>query len=87
MINKYKTAKVIKPYATKMDGYEIVIPIGATVSNSTACGMNDSCRFWIDWQEYARKLTGFPNSMLAHDLTYYGLNIPAEYCEPYPADF
>ncbi len=31
-------------------------------------------------------MTGHPDSILAHDLKYYGLNIPAEYCEPWPVE-
>ena len=79
----YKNAKVIKPYPAKMDGYTFTVPVGASVSNKTACGNDDSYRFWIDWHKQAEEITGFKNSILAHHLTYYGLNIPAEYCEPY----
>lgn len=80
----YKTAKTIKPYPVKFGGYEFIVPKGSTVSNNTACGCSDSYRFWIDWRAFVEKLTGFKNSMLAHDLEYRGLNIPAEYCEPWP---
>ena len=71
-----KRAKTINPY-------DIIIPIGSTVTNNTACGNDDNYRFWIDFHKIARELTGYKDSMLKHDLTYYGINIPAEYCEPW----
>lgn len=79
----YKTARTTREYAVKYKGWDIVVPVGSLVSNKTACGNDDNYRFWSDWHEYVKKLTGFPNSLLAHDLTHYGLNIPAEYCTPY----
>jgi len=83
MSTKYKTAKTIKEFRIIYRGWEIVVPVGSIVSNKTACGYDDSYRFWAGWDKQIETLTGFKNSMLAHDLTYYGLNIPAEYCEPY----
>ncbi len=82
--HKYKMARTTKEYRTSYKGWDLVVPVGSTVSNKTAMGWDDAYRFWNDWKEYVEKLTGFKNSILAHDLTYYGLNIPAEYCEPYP---
>lgn len=82
----HKTARTIKPYTVKAFGWEITVPTGSRVSNSTACGFDDSYRFWQDWREPVKALTGYPSSILAHDLTHYGLNIPAEYCEAYPAN-
>lgn len=82
----YRTAKVIRPYTVKAFGYLITVPVGATVANRTACGNDDNYRFWIDWQSEAERLTGFKRSILAHDLTYYGINVPAEYCEAWKAD-
>jgi hypothetical protein len=79
----HKTAKTIKPYSVKYQGYDITVPVGSTVSNKTACGYDDSYHFWQDWHKMVKDLTGFPNSILAHDLTYYGMNIPSEFCEPY----
>lgn len=84
-MSKYKTAKVTKEYRTRAFGYDVIVPAGATVSNKTACGNDDNYRFWQDWQLQAKELTGYSNSILAHDLTHYGLNIPAEFCEPYPS--
>jgi hypothetical protein len=78
-----KTAKTIKEYRTAYKGYDIVVPVGSTVSSMTASGIDYEYRFWSDFHEYAEKLTGVKDSLLQHDLTYYGLNIPAEYCEPY----
>ncbi len=78
-----KTAKVIKEYAVKYKGWDLVVPVGATVTNVTAGGPDDAYHFWQDWRKQAFALTGFPSSTLSHDLTYYGLNVPADHCEPY----
>jgi len=83
---KPKQAKTIKDYPVRAFGYSFTVPAGSTVSNVTACGNDDNYRFWRDWQAVAKQVTGFKHSILAHDLTYYGLNIPAEYCEPYPEE-
>lgn len=83
MKTAYKTAKTIKPYKTMLGGWEIEIPTGSHVSNNTAMGFDDKYRFWCDFKTYAEKLTGSKNSILHHDLTHYGINIPAKYCEPY----
>jgi hypothetical protein len=80
-----KTARTVKEYKVRAFGYALAVPVGSIVSNQTAGGPDDSYRFWQDWRKPVEELTGFPNSILAHDLTYYGLNIPAEYCEPYKA--
>lgn len=82
-MNKHKTAKTIADYKVKAFGWEITVPKGSTVSNKTACGNDDNYRFWSDWQAPVFALTGYKNSILAHDLTHYGLNIPAEFCEPW----
>lgn len=80
----FKKAKTIKEYVTKAFGYSrIVVPVGSIVSNHTACGNDDNYRFWNDWHKVAEEITGFKNSILADDLTYYGLTVPAEFCEPY----
>jgi len=73
-----KTAKVIKPYTTKIKGVDFTIPIGATVSNQTATGPDDNYRFWADFRKFIK------DEFVLHELTYYGINIPAEYCKPYP---
>ena len=83
MTTPNKSAATVREYRTNYKGWEIVVPEGSRVSNHTACGNDDAYRFWIGWGAIIEKLTGFKNSTLAHDLTYYGLNIPAEYCEPY----
>lgn len=82
---RYKTAKVIQPYTVTYRGYQITVPIGATVSNQTACGNDDNYRFWQDFSKTAEQLTGYKDSILLHDLIHYGLNIPAEFCEPFKA--
>jgi hypothetical protein len=82
-MNRRKTAKTIKEFKTNYKGYDLVIPKGSTVTNNTALGPDDNVRFWAVDLEYIKEITGFPDSMLRHDLTFYGLNIPAEFCEPY----
>jgi len=82
---KVKTARTIKEYRVEnYRGYgPIVIPAGSIVTNRTACGPDDNYRFWQDFDKIAEKVSGFKDSLLRHDLTYYGLNIPASYCEPW----
>jgi len=46
-------------------------------------GYDDNYRFWTDFHKEAKRITGFKDSILKHDLTYYGINVPGEYCEPY----
>ncbi len=82
----YKTARTIKEYQVKCCGWDITVPVGSRVANKTACGNDDAYRFWQDFHKTAEILTGYKNSILAHDLDHYGINIPAEYCEPYKAD-
>jgi len=86
MKTSYKTAKTIKYFETVFGGYLLAIPAGSIVSNSTAMGYDDNYRFLtnVNFGEIAEKATGFKNSILFHDLTHYGLNIPQEYCEDYP---
>lgn len=83
MKTTYKSAKTIKEYSAEFGGYNIVVPVGSIVNNSTALGYDDNYRSWQDYQKVTKQLTGFDNNILDHDLYYYGLNIPAEYCEPY----
>jgi len=78
------TAKTIKEYRVTHAGYEIVVPVGSTVTSCTAMGDDQNYRFWIGYEKQIKKLTGSRDSLLARDLWYTGLNIPAEYCEPYP---
>ncbi len=78
-----KSAKTIRPYTVKFYGGGIfpttlTVPTGSIVSNQTAMGPDDSYRFWTDYTK-----TVPANSMLAHDLKHYGVNVPAEYCEPW----
>ena len=84
-----KTAKTTKDFLVENYRGEygpFTVPAGSTVSNHTACGNDDSYRFWTDFHKVVEEKTGFKDSMLRHDLTYYGLSIPAEYCEPYPEE-
>lgn len=84
MKKTYKTSVVTKPYTVSVGGWVVTVPVGAKVSNKTACGYDDDYRFWVDFREYAENLTGFKNSILHHHLTYYGVNIPKDYCQDYP---
>lgn len=81
----HKTAKTIKEYKTQYGQgglkYGITVPVGSMVSNRTACGYDDEYRFLQGVP--TKTLVGYDAPMLAHDLAHYGLNIPAEYCEPY----
>ncbi len=72
-----------KEFKVNFKGYDLTIPAGSRVTNKTACGFDDNYHFWVDFRETAEKMTGFKDSFLAHDLTYYGLNIPSEYCNRY----
>jgi hypothetical protein len=82
MIIKY--VKTIKDYKVKYKLYDLIIPAGSLVSNQTACGPDDNYRYWVIDNHYIEQLTGSKNSLLLHDLSHYGLNIPKEYCKPYP---
>ena len=81
----FKTSKTIKPFTTNFMGLinPITVPTGSIVSNKTAMGYDDNYRFWTDFHKEAKRITGFKDSILKHDLTYYGINVPGEYCEPY----
>lgn len=88
MTNKrFKSAKTIREYTTKYGvgtlKYDITVPVGSIVTNKTALGFDDDYRFLSMFR--TKDLVGYDAPLLAHDLTYYGLSIPAEYCEPYPA--
>lgn len=82
-LKTFKTAKTTKPYTLRYSGWTLTVPAGSAVSNRTACGFDDSYRFWQDFAATAKQVTGCDRSILHHDLTYYGLNIPAEFCEHY----
>ncbi len=84
MKTKFKSARTTKEYKVTYGRlkYEITVPVGSLVTNSTACWFDDAYHFLSGVP--AKVLVGYDAGMLAHDLRYYGLNIPAEYCEPYP---
>jgi len=77
------TAKTIKEYRVTYSGYEIVVPVGSTVTSCTAMRYEENYRFWIGYEKQIKDLTGSRDSLLARELRHVGLNIPAEYCEPY----
>lgn len=83
MKTRRKISRTIKDYKINYKGYNLIIPKGSKVSNQTACGPDDYYHFWVINMAYIEKLTGSKNSLLLHDLTHHGLNIPKEYCEPY----
>jgi len=77
------TAKTIKEYRVTYGGYEIVVPVGSTVSSRTAIGDDENYRFWTSYTKQIEELTGFKDSLLAWTLGSVGLDVPAECCEPY----
>lgn len=80
---KGKISRTIKEYKVVAFGHQLTVPVGSTVTNSTAMGPDDNCRFWDAYQGAIRAQFGANPTMLLHDLQYRGLNIPTEYCEPY----
>lgn len=84
MATRVKTAKTLRAYEYgNFHGWKITVPAGSVVCNRTARGPDDSYRFWHDFQRCAEELAGGKNSILEHFLDKYGINVPAEYCEPY----
>lgn len=81
----YKMAEVIKEYRVQAFGYEVVIPKGTIVFNSTALGPDDDYRFPMDCLKIAKLSAGDIYKGLLHDLTHYGINVPAEFCGPWSA--
>lgn len=73
-----KQARTTKEFTTTLHGREVTVPVGSLVSNQTACGPDDEYRFWSDWAKTIDR-----NSILGHDLTYYGVNVPADHCTPW----
>ena len=71
-------------YPTNAFGYDIIVPAGSKVSSISAMGDSPNTHFWVDFAETARRLTGHKRSILHHNLTYYGIDVPAKYCNPYP---
>ena len=71
--------KTIKPYTIPFMNYgTITVPAGTRVTNQTAMGKDENYCFvdefrWVD--------ENYPDisSILKHDLTYYGLNVPKDY--------
>lgn len=83
-----KTARTIKDYTTTFYGgsrygTEITVPAGSTVSNVSAMGADDNYRVWENYTATIKAQLPEMFAALRHDLHYHGLNIPAEYCEPY----
>ena len=77
-------SKTIKEYKINFKGYDIIVPVGSIVTNKTASGFDNNYHFWVYYTPVIEKLFGYKPFILLHDLKYYGLNIPVEYCEPYP---
>ena len=85
-----KHVKTVKEFRINAFGYDLVIPAGSSVNNNTACGPDDSYRFWSFYHAEVKKqhgdtrfLAGVPPLLLL-DLSHRGINVPAEYCEAYP---
>ena len=86
----FKSSVTIKEYKLLFYGgsnhkslaVDITIPVGAVVSNKTACGYDDSYRFWRPTMA-DREAIG-PAAWF--DVVHRGINIPEEYCKPYRKD-
>lgn len=83
---RLKISRTHTPWVTRAFGHDIVLPIGTVVTNRTACGPDDAYRFVRDHTTLAKQITGLIGSTLEHDLKHRGLNVPAEFCEPYEQD-
>ena len=80
----HKWAVLKLPYQVNFGGYDITVPIGTQVTNSTACGNDDNYRFVANTEALADLVVGKGKDvLLRHDLKYRGLNVPEEFCEPY----
>jgi len=77
------TSKTIKELKVTYAGYEIVVPVGSTVTSMTAMGDDLNYRFWTGYGKQVEEITGSKDSLLAWCLGRVGVDIPAEYCEPY----
>ncbi len=81
---RYKTAKMINAFTVNYGGYNFTLPVGWPVCNRTAYGHDDAYRIACNTGKLAEKVTGHSRSLLAHDLEYRGLIVPADFCGPYP---
>lgn len=87
-----RTAKTTKACAVTVNfeqrvGHELTIfvPLGSTVSNKTAMGYDNNYRYWTDYKDSLIKQFGLEGyKALRHDMEHRGVNVPEEYCEPYP---
>lgn len=70
-----------KDYTTNFKHYgQITVPKGTPVTNMTACGIDKNYHFV---NSFSWVKSNYPeiDSILIHDLKYYGLNVPKEYIE------
>ena len=76
-------AKTIRDYQVVgfRGEWNFTVPAGSVVSNVTAMGPSANIHYLANPSKFSER-----NSLLEHDLKYYGLDIPAEYCEPYAKD-
>ncbi len=57
---------------------EIIVPKGTKLTHNTACGIDESYHFVEDLSWIKRDYPEVSSIML-HDATYYGINIPIEF--------
>jgi len=80
-----KSATVLKDYHVNFKGgsnigTNVVVAAGTIVTNRTAMGNDDGYRFPILNGPIAKTSGLAHTAALMHDLTHYGINVPAEYC-------
>ena len=81
LIFKPQTMKTIKDFTTAFMNYGLItVPAGTITTNQTACGIDKNYNFVNEFKWVETNYPEFAN-LLLHDLTYYGLDIPAEYIE------
>jgi len=64
-----------------MDYGVITVPKGTRVTHMTATGIDKKYHFVDDFSWVKPLEDGKPNSLLIHDLTYHGINVPKEFIE------
>lgn len=73
--------KTNKDYTVEFMNYgEITVPKGTLLTNMTAMGIDTNYHFVNDFKWITEKYPEI-SSILKHDLTYHGINVPKEYVE------
>lgn len=73
--------KTNKDYTVDFKDYGLItVPAGTSVTHKTACGVDKNYHF-VNSFEWIYE--NYPNiaSILKHDVTYYGINVPSEFIE------